>query len=222
MGRNAQRPELHEMRQSGSSNGAEAETEMTRLGKLRARREARGERGVALVEAAIITPLLLMLVFGIIEFGFLFKDSLTLANGSRAGARVGSAAGTDPLADWSILQAVKGATGSLTHVQAIVVFKASSANGAVPSACTNGTGVFGLCNAYDANDMNVDKTTFQSAGYTKDDNWASSSRSTSLSTAAGPDYLGVWVKAQHTSVLTIVVPSRTITDTVVMRLEPTR
>jgi Flp pilus assembly protein TadG len=182
----------------------------------------RGERGVALVEAAIVTPLLLLLVFGIIEFGFLFKDSLTLANASRAGARVGSAAGTDPLADWDILQAVKGASGSLTNVQQVVVFKATGANGSVPSNCTGSVGVSGLCNVYSAADFNVDATTFQSASYTKDNYWASSARVTSLSSTNGPDYLGVYVKAQHTSVLTIVVPSRTITDTVVMRLEPTR
>jgi Flp pilus assembly protein TadG len=182
----------------------------------------RDQRGVALVEAAIVTPLLLLLVFGIIEFGFLFKDSLTLANSSRAGARVGSAAGTDPLADWSILQAVKGASGSLTHVQAIVVFKATSANGAVPAGCLNGVGVVGLCNAYDASDLNVDQTTFQSAAYTKDDYWPSTSRVTSLSAPSGPDYLGVYVKAQHNSVVRIIVPNRTISDTVVMRLEPTR
>ena len=52
----------------------------------------RHQRGAAMVEAAIVTPLLLLLVFGIIEFGFLYKDALTVGIGSRAGARVGSAA----------------------------------------------------------------------------------------------------------------------------------
>ena len=112
----------------------------------------RGERGAALVEAAIVTPLLLMLVFGIIEFGFAFKDTLTLANGSRSGARVASAAGTDPSADWFVLQAVKGATGSLANVNEIVVFKATGPNGVVPASCASGTPSGGSCNVYMAAD----------------------------------------------------------------------
>ena len=180
------------------------------------------ERGVALVEAAIVTPLLLMLVFGIIEFGFAFKDTLTLANGSRSGARVGSAATIDPSADWALLQAVKGATGSLAQVNRIVVFKATSANGAVPSTCAAGNAVAGSCNVYDASDMALSQASFLSAGYSKDDSWAATTRITSLTSAGGPDYLGVYVRAQHTSIFQLIVPSRALTDTVVMRLEPTR
>ncbi len=174
-----------------------------------------------MAEAAIVTPLLLMLLFGIIEFGFLYKDTLTLANSSRAGARMASAATTDPSADWFVLQAVKGASGSLTQVQRIIVYKASSANGAVPAGCLVGA-VPGVCNVYNQTDLAVDQPTFLSAGYTKKNSWASSTRITSISSPSGPDYLGVYVTAQHNSAFTIIVPSRVIHDAVVMRLEPTR
>lgn len=47
------------------------------------------QKGAALVEFAIVLPLLLALVFGIIEFGFLFYNKAMITNASREGARVG-------------------------------------------------------------------------------------------------------------------------------------
>jgi hypothetical protein len=41
----------------------------------------RGERGTSLVEAALITPLMLLLTFSIIDFGVLFYVYLALENG---------------------------------------------------------------------------------------------------------------------------------------------
>ncbi len=165
--------------------------------------------------------MLLMLVFGIVEFGFIFKDTLTLANASRAGARQASAATTDPSADWFVLQAVAGASGALTQVQQVIVFKATSPTGTVPSACLTSAQP-GLCNVYNQTDLSITQATFLAPGYTKDDAWPSLTRQTSIAAVGGPDYLGVYVTAQHTSVLNLVVPSRTLHDSVVMRLEPTR
>ena len=179
------------------------------------------ERGVAMVEAAIVTPLLLMLLFGIIEFGFMFKDTLTLANSSRAGSRMASAAAADPLADFYVLQAVKGASGTFTSVQQVIVFRATSPTSTVPASCLS-SAVAGVCNVYNQTDMAISQATFQGAGYTKDDAWAAATRVTSIRAVNGPDFLGVYVKAQHNSVFRIIVPSRTLTDTTVMRLEPTR
>lgn len=51
----------------------------------------RDERGAALVEAAIVFIPLCIILFGIIEYGFIFKDSLTLSSATRAGARTASA-----------------------------------------------------------------------------------------------------------------------------------
>jgi Flp pilus assembly protein TadG len=53
-------------------------------------RKARGElrRGGVTVEAALLTPLLIMLLFGIIEFGLIFKDLLLIHQAAREGARV--------------------------------------------------------------------------------------------------------------------------------------
>lgn len=45
------------------------------------------DRGAEMVEFAIIVPVLLMLVLGIIEFGFLLHEQATLAGAAREGAR---------------------------------------------------------------------------------------------------------------------------------------
>lgn len=51
-------------------------------------------RGTVTVEAALITPLLVTLLFGIIEFGFIFKDLLLLHQAAREGARVAAVGAT--------------------------------------------------------------------------------------------------------------------------------
>ncbi len=52
-------------------------------------RRTKDETGGSLVEFAIISPLLFLLLFGIIEFGFLLFDKAVLTNASREGARAG-------------------------------------------------------------------------------------------------------------------------------------
>lgn len=54
-----------------------------------ARRRARGERGAALVELAIILPLFVVLVFGLIEFGITYNSYIALRQGTREAARQG-------------------------------------------------------------------------------------------------------------------------------------
>ncbi len=51
--------------------------------------KAKRQEGASAVEFAIILPLLLILVFGIIEFSILFYDKAMITNASREGARVG-------------------------------------------------------------------------------------------------------------------------------------
>jgi Flp pilus assembly protein TadG len=52
------------------------------------RRRSRQE-GAAAVEFALVAPLLIILVFGIISFGILFAQQLSLGNAARQGARFG-------------------------------------------------------------------------------------------------------------------------------------
>lgn len=58
-------------------------------------RRGTGTRGAALVEFAIIMPVLFLLVFGIIEFGWAFRQNLDVRHGAREGTRL-AAVNADP------------------------------------------------------------------------------------------------------------------------------
>lgn len=49
----------------------------------------KSQTGQALVEFALVVPLLFILIFGIIEFGVLLYDKAVITNASREGARYG-------------------------------------------------------------------------------------------------------------------------------------
>ena len=49
----------------------------------------RGQEGQAIVELALTLPLLLLVVFGVFDFGFLFQRYEVVTNAAREGARVG-------------------------------------------------------------------------------------------------------------------------------------
>jgi TadE-like protein len=59
----------------------------------------RRERGASIVEFAIVAPLLFLLLFGIIDFGWAFSQNLDVKHAAREGARlaaVNAAPGADP------------------------------------------------------------------------------------------------------------------------------
>ena len=58
----------------------------------------RGERAQALVESAIIFPLLVLLLLAVIQFGIVFKHYVTVTDAARSGARTAavSRAQVDP------------------------------------------------------------------------------------------------------------------------------
>jgi Flp pilus assembly protein TadG len=76
--------------------------------EIQSHRRRHDQRGAVLVEFAIASGLLLVLLFGIIEYGYVlsFKQSLTQA--AAEGARAGAVGGTPA----AILQAVNTATGA--------------------------------------------------------------------------------------------------------------
>lgn len=49
----------------------------------------RGQRGSAAVEFALLVPVLFLILFGIIDYGLWFNDSLNVRQGVREGARAG-------------------------------------------------------------------------------------------------------------------------------------
>jgi hypothetical protein len=98
----------------------------------------RNEQGVALVEMAIVTPLLVLLVFGILEFGLVFRDRLTVANGTQSAGRVTAILGNSQDADMATLDAVEqslGISGSTASAIRHVQIWKSNGNGQPVTSC---------------------------------------------------------------------------------------
>lgn len=66
---------------------------MSRPTVFAAYRRGHRERGQSLVEFAILVPVFMLILIGMLEFGLMFNHDLTLQYASREGARVGSALG---------------------------------------------------------------------------------------------------------------------------------
>lgn len=76
---------------------------------------ARRERGQSLVEAAVILPILLLLVAAVVDFGRAFDTYIVLTNAAREGARFGSLA--NPLTESEIKDLVyDDVVGSGTNI----------------------------------------------------------------------------------------------------------
>ena len=58
------------------------------MASVSSRNRLKSERGAELIEFALIFPLLLLVMLGIVEFGFLFQRYEVLTNATREGARI--------------------------------------------------------------------------------------------------------------------------------------
>ena len=54
------------------------------------RPNVRSERGQTMVEFALVAPLLLVIVFAVIQFGVLYNNYVTITDAARTGARKGA------------------------------------------------------------------------------------------------------------------------------------
>lgn len=92
-------------------------------------------RGQAIVEFALVLPIFLLLIFGILEYSFYVKNALTIANAAREGARYASVGKTTTeiqgrVAQEAVPLSVTGTSGSVTC-------QYSTDNGATYSALGN-------------------------------------------------------------------------------------
>jgi Flp pilus assembly protein TadG len=91
-----------------------------------------------MIEAAVITPLLLLLTFGIVEFGALFYVYLSLQNGVSQASRFGVTGNTMPSMsrEASVRQALIDATPTITIPAGNITFANMPVGG---SSWTNGS-----------------------------------------------------------------------------------
>lgn len=206
------------------------------MSSLRRRRTRRGDSGAALLETMLVAPVFFVLVLGIMEFGLIYRDSLTsadaVANGARAGAVVGPRVmASGVTADFEIIRQVRNSLGSMPveWIDRIVVFKASGPNAGspesqVPAACKTGGSVNGSCNVYDPANAFLavetgDEAFFSNCPGGRACPWRPTSRRNGP-TSAEIDYLGVWIRVDRPYVTGLFGDDFTIEQAYIVRLEP--
>jgi Flp pilus assembly protein TadG len=114
----------------------------------RLRTVGREDRGSQVVEFALILPVLLLIVLGIINFGYLFGQKLALNQAVREGARMAvvptSGNPAPPDTDTEVASFVRAATGGLLVASNVVVTVQKEAATPTPAAqgcATTGVGV---------------------------------------------------------------------------------
>jgi TadE-like protein len=211
-----------------SQDGLHAEYPSEPASKVQNRREC----GAAVVEGALILPLFVLLIFGIIEVGSMFLNLSAVRNASRDGARQASASASSPTADQEALTTAGRSLSSLVgSLQGIIIFKAESLNDKVPATCLDalekGTPVLAgtPCNIYRADQVrNPDITNFGALNVGDpfwDGNWPAQKRKEYLSPTESPDLVGVYVELRHAGA-TGLLPKRTLRSLNIFQIEPQR
>ncbi|HEY7135103.1 MAG TPA: TadE/TadG family type IV pilus assembly protein [Acidimicrobiia bacterium] len=181
---------------------------LRRVGRVRGRAE-RSERGAALVEAALILPLVLLIVFGALEFSSLYKDAAVVSSAARAGGRIASAEPRNGQMPVDVASAVATAISNLpaTSPQQLIVYDGSCSD---PTACANSVSF-----TWNSSTKSWNTGSYTAPGWiasqnvctTNDSQWAR---------------IGVYVKAQHPFITGLfgTGASKTLTSKAVFRVEP--
>lgn len=201
-------------------------------------RDAERERGQGLVEFALIFPLMLALLAGVVEIGLVANDTITIGYGAREGARAGAAlgdggaidcsSGNDPFGvDLAIVagaQRIIESSGSdvdLSEIKEIRIFQATSA-GAKATGRVNRWRYTGADSGPDILPGDeVSRLDFSEVA----NEWPACRR---RSSGATPDIIGVEIEYDRhlvsplASLLSTVglAPAMTLTETTVMTLNP--
>lgn len=70
-----------------------------------------------MVEFALVLPILALLLFGIIQFGIVFNNYITLTDATRAGARKAAVSRRDPDPVSTCIAAIRASANNLTQSQ---------------------------------------------------------------------------------------------------------
>lgn len=168
------------------------------------------DRGAVVVEAAVITPLFLTVVIGIIEFGSVYKDQLAITSAVRAGARMAS---SEPRVATFATDAVnqvarEGSALTMANIQSLWVYKADSggyASGSDFTSCPSAT-----CDQFTWSPAT--SSFVQSSG-----TWVFTNQD---ACTGEEDSVGIYLAYRHPSVTQLFFTTLTLTSHTVMVLEP--
>ena len=185
------------------------------------------ERGSAIIEAAIVTPVFFLLLFGVLEVGLLFRSNLTTTHASRDGARAASVYGRESETDFLVLQTIRHAADAMgvDAIEFVVIYKLDTPTSPMDSDCLVASKV-DVCNRYVRSDFDLalDYTNGNptphfrcAAGTAVDRFWCPADRDSSIGNA---DYVGVYIQTEHDYITGFFGESRLLDDTTVIRIEP--
>ena len=174
-----------------------------------------GERGSSAVEAVIVTPLVMLMIFGIVEMGFVFKDYLAAGGAVRAGVRI--AAASPRTATFAQLAANKvaqtGGAMNFSDIQQMWVYKADPVTDK-----PIGFSDFSNCTTCVKFRWDVGTKAFVPIS----DTWLFSTQNACSSSSLGgpPDRIGVYLKLRHNAFTGLIFNTLEISDHSVLSLEP--
>jgi Flp pilus assembly protein TadG len=163
------------------------------------------------VEAAIILPVVCLIVFGIIEWGLAFKDALTVSSATRAGVRTASAMPRQSNMASQTTSAMEKAVSALPNgsIQQMWIYKANPTNG-----FPDGGSSFTSCTVCFVYNWDTATQKFVSAG---SQTWPSTTQNACAGTV---DSVGVYLKVNHALITGFFGNNVVLKDHTVMNLEP--
>lgn len=193
------------------------------------RRHRRAERGSAIIEAAFVTPVFLLILFGILEYGLLFRDNLTTNNASQEGARAASVGGRAPQADYLTLETLEHglAAMGLERLNYVVVFNATTVGYELPDGHLCHTqSVTDVCNRYLPADFAAELLdgdgnptgSFGCVTGSLDSAWCPMTRRAGLGDDS--DLVGLYVNTTHDYLTGFFGETQILDATTVIRVEP--
>jgi hypothetical protein len=169
-----------------------------------------------MIEAAIVMPLLITLVMGIIDFGMVFSDMQTVGSASRQGARSGVAYSRQSGYDQQVTAAVAAALQARTTGTPLELWIY-----AADTSVGDEDAPIGFPNFEDCVTKCIKYTWSGSAGQPAGGSgWAWNTMRTGCLGSDDFDVMGVRVKVRHDLVTGLFGDDITLTDKTVMRLEP--
>ena len=185
---------------------------MTPLARVE-RRLGRNDRGSVAVEAGFIFPVLVLILFGVVEFSMLLRDHVALTAATRSGVRTASALPREMTAGSAAALAVDraGTAMPMSIVEELWIYKANTAG--YPGA--NGVTSFATCPTNSCNTYAFDSGTrsfVQTSG-----SWDYRRVDACVGTS---DSVGIYVRARHSMVTGLFGVGMDIGDHAVMRFEP--
>ncbi len=159
------------------------------------RRAPRHERGVSAVEAAVLTPLVIIVLFGLFEGALILHSDMTVAEMTGDGARTGAIARDDADADHQILQQIDATAAWFDRaaIERIVIWHAAEREDSPPAGCTSGPVASSPaleCSVYGPTDLGLPPGALVCG-------WCPPDRD------AG-ELIGVWVRFDYSSVSTLL------------------